>query len=95
MRSVSRNPCGCQNRTRAREAELAEAARDAQREREILEELETVGRSRCEALGFDRHWNRYWLLGGWDDNKGGARGGPCFMLISISTSWPQTRCCRV
>jgi hypothetical protein len=38
-----------------------------------LEELETVGRSRCEALGFDRHWNRYWLLGGWDENKGGAR----------------------
>ncbi|KAK9918976.1 hypothetical protein WJX75_008430 [Coccomyxa subellipsoidea] len=57
--------------TRAREAELAEAARDAQREREILEEVDMVGRSRCEALGFDRHWNCYWLLGAWEGNSGG------------------------
>ncbi len=63
----------CQNRTRAREAELAEAARDAAREKELLEEIDTVGLPRCEALGFDRHWNRYWLLGAWEDNKGGAQ----------------------
>lgn len=61
------------NRTRAREAELAEAARDAAREKDILEEIDTVGLPRCEALGFDRHWNRYWLLGAWEDNKGGAQ----------------------
>ncbi|BDA49369.1 probable lysine-specific demethylase 5A at C-terminar half [Coccomyxa sp. Obi] len=58
--------------TRAREAELAEAAKDAAREKDILEEIDTVGLPRCEALGFDRHWNRYWLLGAWEDNKGGA-----------------------
>ena len=21
---------------------------------------------RCEHLGYDRHWNRYWLFGAWD-----------------------------
>ena len=53
------------HRTRAREARQAEALKERERERKLLEETQ-LDPGRCEHLGYDRHWNRYWLLGAWD-----------------------------
>lgn len=49
-----------------------------------------VGRSRCEALGFDRHWNCYWLLGAWEGNTGGA--AHAFLLKLILKNSPVCSC---
>ncbi len=70
---------GC--RTRARDAEVTEAERDKEKEAELLAALAGAqDTSRHEALGYDRHWNRYWLLGAWAGP--GAGGAP-----------PSSRCC--
>lgn len=57
-------------RTRAREAGQAEALRERERERQLLEETQ-LDPGRCEHLGYDRHWNRYWLFGMWDGLREG------------------------
>ncbi len=60
------------HRTRAREAGQAESLRERERERQLVEETQ-LDPGRCEHLGYDRHWNRYWLFGAWD---GPSEGEP-------------------
>lgn len=51
--------------------------RDQQRLAEIEEELKLLT-TRSVAIGYDRYWNRYWLLGRFSDKEqgGGARPAP-------------------
>jgi len=51
-------------RTRAREGAQAESLQEREREKQLIEETQ-LDPGRCEQLGYDRHWNRYWLLGSW------------------------------
>ena len=63
---------GCVHRTRAREAGQADSQRDRELEKQLLDESQ-ADPARCELLGYDRHWNRYWLFGSWDGpNEGGC-----------------------
>ena len=70
-------------RTRGREAELAESVRERERERQLVEETQ-LDPGRCEHLGYDRHWNRYWLFGAWD---GPGEGEPHQLAGSLLARW--------
>ena len=63
------------SRTRARDGEAAsEAERERRREAELVGQLAAArSTARYEALGYDRHWARYWLLGDWGGPGAGAR----------------------
>ena len=60
-------------RTRAEEAAEAETTADRVRIQEILGQLQMQANgTRREAIGFDRHWNRYWILGSFGPDEPGA-----------------------
>ena len=50
----------------------AETAADQVRIREILGQLQMQANgTRREAIGHDRHWNRYWILGSFGPDEQG------------------------
>ena len=60
-------------RTRAEEAAEAESAADRVRIQEILGQLQMQANgTRREAIGYDRHWNRYWILGSFGPDEPGV-----------------------
>ena len=66
------------HRTRAQEAAQAESLQEREREKELLD-LTQLDPGRCEHLGYDRHWNRYWLFGAWGRHSEG--GSPSSMVV--------------
>lgn len=66
------------HRTRAQEAAQAESLQEREREKELLD-LTQLDPGRCEHLGYDRHWNRYWLFGAW----GRHSEGDCWVCASV------------
>ena len=73
---TDKSPCAI--RTRAKEAEEAEEAIEHARLAEIAAILRNGAVSRRDPLGYDRHWNRYWLIGNSEHAKG-------------NLSWPASR----
>lgn len=60
------------HRTRAEKEVEMEVAKGRSREAEILRQLKLEGGAvRLMPVGYDRHWNRYWLLHDSEDDADG------------------------